>query len=164
MKRGQFLLQREKDNYWTNINSQESYCKIAEGNYRVAAYYPQLTNIPVEISISYFNQEINNHLVNSWQKFSYTDSEGVIEILPFTYLKPGSWKFSCCSDCQSQFLGNPVWDRYKLQVIAGNQLEKSQLTYSSLKTKAKATPNSNNLAQQYLAELETILQARMTLD
>jgi hypothetical protein len=103
MEQWQFLIQKQGDRSWRNLESPN--LKISAGWYRVLAR-SHLPNTDVEIRISHsLNPEVPG--TREIEKRSRrTNPEGLIPIIPFTHLKPGLWELQCSgyvtSDLYSQ--------------------------------------------------------------
>jgi hypothetical protein len=98
MEQWQFLIQKQGDRSWRNLESPN--LKISAGWYRVLAR-SHLPNTDVEIRISHsLNPEVPG--TREIEKRSRrTNPEGLIPIIPFTHLKPGLWELQCSGNITS---------------------------------------------------------------
>jgi hypothetical protein len=115
MEYWEFLLQKEGDRSWLPLKTPRS--KIKEGRYRVAAHSNR-PNTDVEIRLTH--QEIGKGMQQrrSATRSHRTNAEGLMVVLPFTYLKPGIWELRCSSDIISDLLGETWYKAIQLQVVA----------------------------------------------
>ncbi|MDB9539241.1 hypothetical protein NWP22_17225 [Anabaenopsis tanganyikae CS-531] len=102
MENWQFLIQKQGDRSWYNL--QFPNLEISEGIYRVLAR-SHLGNTEVEIRVTHSStQQIpSKRLIHKQSR--RTDAQGLISVIPFTYLKPGTWQFQCSADLMSDLLG-----------------------------------------------------------
>lgn len=115
MEYWEFLLQKEGDRTWQPIKSNR--LQIEEGRYRVVAHSSR-TNTDVEICVIYDSTEEVPPKRRSQKRSRRTNPEGLMVVIPFTYLKPGLWQLRCCGDILSDFLGNSWQHAAQLQVLA----------------------------------------------
>lgn len=114
MENWQFLIQKQGDRSWYNLESPN--LEISEGMYRVLAR-SHLRNTEVEIRVTHSStqQVPPKRLIN--KQFGRTDAQGLISVLPFTYLKPGTWELQCSADLMSDLLGQSWQYSVYLQVL-----------------------------------------------
>jgi hypothetical protein len=112
----EFLLQKEGDRSWLPLES--LVVEILEGRYRLMARSTRQSET-VEVRVIHQPEDLSSfalptpqHHVQQWQ--SQTNAEGLILLLPFSYLQPGLWEFSCRGDLMADLLGQG-WG-YKLQL------------------------------------------------
>ncbi|MEP0778065.1 hypothetical protein NDI39_10605 [Microcoleus sp. ZQ-A2] len=114
MEYWEFLLQKEGDRTWLPINSKT---EIEAGRYRVVAHSSRI-NTDVEICIIHDSTEEVPPKRRSQKRSRRTNPEGLMVVIPFTYLRPGFWEFRCCGDIMSDFLGNSWQHSVQLVVLA----------------------------------------------
>lgn len=114
MEYWEFLLQKEGDRTWLPINSKT---EIKAGRYRVVAHSSRI-NTDVEICITHDSTEEVPPKRRSQKRSRRTNPEGLMVVIPFTYLRPGFWEFRCCGDIMSDFLGNSWQQSVQLVVLA----------------------------------------------
>jgi flagellar motility protein MotE (MotC chaperone) len=102
MEYWEFLLQREGDRTWQPIKAKT---EIAAGRYRVVAHSSRI-NTDVEICVTHESLDEIPPKRRSQKRSRRTNLEGLMVVIPFTYLKPGRWELRCCGDIMSDFLGN----------------------------------------------------------
>ncbi|HEY9831484.1 MAG TPA: hypothetical protein V6D26_12950 [Stenomitos sp.] len=114
MEYWEFLLQKEGDRTWLPINSKT---EIEAGRYRVVAHSSRI-NTDVEICIIHDSTEEVPPKRRSQKRSRRTNPEGLMVVIPFTYLRPGFWELRCCGDIMSDFLGNSWQHSVQLVVLA----------------------------------------------
>ena len=115
MEYWEFLLQKEGDRSWLPIKSPT--IEIEAGRYRVVVH-SSLTNADVEICVTHHSIEEIPPKRRSQKRSRRTNLEGLMVVIPFTYLKPGLWELRCCGDIMSDFLGKSWQQAVQLQVLA----------------------------------------------
>lgn len=115
MEYWEFLLQKEGDRTWRPIKSKR--IEIEEGRYRVVAHSSRI-NTDVEICVIYESTEEIPPKRRSQKRSRRTNPEGLMVVIPFTYLKPGLWELRCCGDILSDFLGLSWQHSIQLQIIS----------------------------------------------
>lgn len=95
MKEWEFLLQKEGDRAWIPLESAD--VEILEGKYRVVArsLRPQTK---VEVRITHTNIDDPNPQRRVYKRSTSTNQDGLMVVLPFTQLQPGTWQLICQSD------------------------------------------------------------------
>jgi hypothetical protein len=101
MEYWEFLLQREGDRTWQPITSKT---QIEAGRYRVVVHSSR-TNTDVEICITHQSTEEVPPKRRAQKRSRRTNPEGLMVVIPYTYLRPGLWELRCCGDIMSDFLG-----------------------------------------------------------
>ena len=114
MEYWEFLLQKEGDRNWQPIHSKT---EIAAGRYRLVAHSSR-TNTDVEICIIYQSSEEIPPKRRSQKRSRRTNPEGLMVVIPFTYLRPGLWELRCCGDIMSDFLGLSWQQSIQLVVVS----------------------------------------------
>jgi hypothetical protein len=114
MEYWEFLLQKEGDRSWLPLKS--SRMEIAAGRYRIVAHSTR-TNADVEICVTHQSLDEVPPKRRSQKRSRRTNPEGLMVVIPFTYLKPGLWELRCCGDIMSDFLGNSWQHAVQLQVL-----------------------------------------------
>ncbi|MBW4547069.1 MAG: hypothetical protein KME25_21895 [Symplocastrum torsivum CPER-KK1] len=110
----EFLLQKEGDRSWRPIKSPKF--KIEAGRYRVVAH-SSCTNTDVEICVMHECTEEDPPKRRFQKRSRRTNPEGLMVVIPFTYLKPGSWELRCCGDIMSDLLGKSWKKAVRLEVL-----------------------------------------------
>ncbi|MFB8788324.1 MAG: hypothetical protein U7123_05615 [Potamolinea sp.] len=110
----EFLLQQEGSRTWQPIKS--SKIAIVAGRYRVVAHSSR-SNTEVEICVSHESTEEVPPKRRSQKRSRRTNREGLMVVIPFTYLKPGRWELRCCGDIMSDFLLRSWQETVQLQVL-----------------------------------------------
>jgi hypothetical protein len=86
----EFLIQRENDRAWRPLTSRN--LQILEGNYRIIAN-TSVTNSTVRTQVFHQTNEQPPQL--SQNRSQSTSNEGLLVVLPFTHLQPGTWHLNC---------------------------------------------------------------------
>jgi hypothetical protein len=121
----EFLLQKEGDRTWFPINSPK--LDLDVGRYRVVAHSSR-ANTDVEICVTHTDTNETPPKRRYQKRSRRTNPDGLMVIIPFTYLKPGLWELRCCGDIMSDFLGNSWQETVRLSVVpkASEVLEKAE--------------------------------------
>jgi len=113
MEHWQFLIQKQGDRSWHALESPNT--EIVEGRYRVLAR-SSLPNQDVEVRVTYFSPQEVPPKRRIQKRLRRTNSEGLMAVIPFTYLKPGIWELRCSGDLISDILGKSWQYGVHLQV------------------------------------------------
>lgn len=92
MEYWEFLLQKEGDNSWLPLES--SQVEILEGRYRVMAHTSQVRQ-PVQVRISQLLLHHSPPKRRSLKRTSQTRENGLMVVIPFTWLTAGIWEIEC---------------------------------------------------------------------
>ncbi|MEQ9551910.1 MAG: hypothetical protein RIM23_20165 [Coleofasciculus sp. G3-WIS-01] len=109
----EFLLQKEGDRTWLPIKSPKLDLEV--GRYRVVAH-SSCANTDVEICVTHTDTNETPPKRRYQKRSRRTNPDGLMVIIPFTYLKPGLWELRCCGDIMSDFLGNSWQEMVQLSV------------------------------------------------
>lgn len=109
----EFLLQKEGDRTWLPIKSPKLDLEV--GRYRVVAH-SSCANTDVEICVTHIDTNETPPKRRYQKRSRRTNPDGLMVIIPFTYLKPGLWELRCCGDIMSDFLGNSWQEMLQLSV------------------------------------------------
>lgn len=102
MEHWQFLIQKQGDRSWHALESPNT--EIVEGRYRVLAR-SNLPNQDVEVRLTYFSTQEVPPKRRIQKRLRRTNPEGLMAVIPFTYLKAGVWELRCSGDLISDILG-----------------------------------------------------------
>ncbi|PLZ96022.1 hypothetical protein CEN50_20200 [Fischerella thermalis CCMEE 5268] len=114
MEHWQFLIQKQGDRSWHTLESPN--VEISEGRYRVVAR-SNLANIDVEVRVTHYSTLEGPKKRRVYKRSRRTNAEGLMAVIPFTYLKPGFWELQCSGDLMSDIFGKPWLRSLKLQVL-----------------------------------------------
>ncbi len=114
MEYWEFLIQKEGERSWQPIKPPK--LEIEAGRYRVVVHSSR-NNTDVEICVTHKSTGEVPPKRRSQTRSRRTNQEGLMVIIPFTYLKPGLWELRCCGDIMSDFLGNSWQHAVQLQVL-----------------------------------------------
>jgi hypothetical protein len=139
MEYWEFLLQKEGERSWQPLKSNK--IEVEPGRYRIVAHSSRI-NADVEICVTHTTTAEVPPKRRSQKRSRRTNSEGLMVVIPFTYLKPGSWELRCCGDIMSDFLGKSWQNEIKLQVLgnAKTSLSEAAASPSSEMTKEAKIP------------------------
>jgi len=129
MEYWEFLLQKEGERSWQPLKSEK--LTVEPGRYRIVAHSSR-TNADVEICVTHTTTEEVPPKRRSQKRSRRTNPEGLMVVIPFTYLKAGMWELRCCGDIMSDFLGKSWQNLIQLEVLA---------------KAVETTPNSVEVAQ-----------------
>lgn len=115
MENWQFLIQKQGDRSWRPLESPNEEF-IVEGRYRVVARSNR-RNTDVEVRVIHTSILEMPPKRRIQKRTRRTTSEGLIAVIPFTYLKPGTWELRCSGDLMSDLLGTSWQYNVQLQVI-----------------------------------------------
>jgi len=110
----EFLLQKEGDRSWLPLES--SKVEVLEGRYRIVAHSSQ-PNMAIEIRIVHDATAEMPPIRRTQKRFSRTNQNGLVVIMPFTRLLPGVWELRCTSDLMAEMLGEGWQRTMRLQVL-----------------------------------------------
>lgn len=110
----EFLLQKEGDRSWLPLES--SKVEVLEGRYRIVAHSSQ-PNMAIEIRIIHDATAEMPPIRRTQKRFSRTNQNGLVVIMPFTRLLPGVWELRCTSDLLAEMLGEGWQRTIRLQVL-----------------------------------------------
>ncbi|MEM1394271.1 MAG: hypothetical protein AAGG00_13435 [Cyanobacteria bacterium P01_H01_bin.150] len=102
MEQWQFLIQKEGERTWHPLEKPS--IQITEGRYRVVARYNR-TNTDVEVRVTHSSPSEIPPIRRIQKRTRRINSEGLTVIIPFTYLKSGTWELQCSGDLMSDLLG-----------------------------------------------------------
>jgi hypothetical protein len=114
MEHWQFLIQKQGDRSWQSLESPN--LKILAGRYRVLAR-SHLPNTDVEVRVTHSpTQEVPSKR-RILKRMRRTNAEGLLAVIPFTYLKPGIWELRCSGDLMSDIFGKSWQHSILMQVL-----------------------------------------------
>lgn len=88
----QFLIQKEGDQDWLPLESPS--VEILEGRYYLMAQSDR-QSVPIEIRIRHEYELEGIPQTVTQRRRQQTDSQGLLELFPLTYLPPGLWELQC---------------------------------------------------------------------
>ncbi|MBE9125569.1 MULTISPECIES: hypothetical protein [unclassified Coleofasciculus] len=114
MEYWEFLLQKEGDRSWLPVKSAK--IELEAGRYRVVVHSNRI-NTDVEICLTHQSTDEVPPKRRYQKRSCRTNPEGLMVVIPFTYLKPGLWELRCCGDIMSDFLGDSWQEAVQLQIV-----------------------------------------------
>ncbi|MBD2387448.1 hypothetical protein [Cylindrospermum sp. FACHB-282] len=114
MEHWQFLIQKQGDRTWQSLESPN--LKILAGRYRVLAR-SNLPNTDVEVRVTHSSTQEFPPKRRIVKRLRRTNAEGLMAVIPFTFLKPGIWELQCSGDLMSDMLGKSWQYRVLVQVL-----------------------------------------------
>ena len=135
MKHWEFLIQKQGDRSWLPLESPD--VEILEGRYRVVVRSSR-PDTDVDVRVVHHSSEVPPK--RKIQKRSRrTNSEGLIVVIPYTYLKPGIWELHC-SGLMSD-LGQNWQYAVHLQVLPQEALLGEGVDFDVLEVTEASTPS-----------------------
>jgi hypothetical protein len=113
MEYWEFLLQKEGDRSWLPLK--EPSLILQEGRYRVVAHSSR-ANTDVEICVTHKSTTETPPKRRFQKRSRRTNPEGLMVVIPFTYLNPGEWELRCSGDVMSDFLGESWQQEVQFQI------------------------------------------------
>ncbi|MBO3460812.1 hypothetical protein G7B40_022145 [Aetokthonos hydrillicola Thurmond2011] len=101
MENWQFLIQKQGDRSWHSLESPK--VEIIEGMYRIVTR-SGLPNINVEVRVIYSSTLEVPPKRRIQKRSRRTTEDGLMVVIPYTYLKAGIWELQCCGDLISDNL------------------------------------------------------------
>jgi hypothetical protein len=105
----EFLIQREDDRSWKTLTSPN--LQIVEGKYRIVAN-TSVIDATVRTQVFYHTDQQPPQLSQS--RSQAISPEGILVVIPFTYLQAGMWQFKCNVSISED---NEVCQPLKLRVL-----------------------------------------------
>lgn len=166
MENWQFLIQKQGDHTWRNLESPN--LKIWAGNYRILAR-SDLKNTDIDVRVSHISvDEVPKRRL--LKRSRRTNSEGLMAVIPFTNFKPGIWELRCSGDIMSEMLGQSWQHTLCIQVssqettpTATNQLTEISDLASEGDTEVSIVMNHGNFLWFKGETTEQILQNLLDL-
>ncbi len=115
MEHWQFLIQKQGDRSWRLLESPN--VEIMEGRYRVVARSNHIST-DVEVRVTHYSLEEVPPKRRIQTRSRRTNIEGLMAVIPFTYLQPGIWDLRCNGDLMSDLLGKSWQYSVHLQVLS----------------------------------------------
>ncbi len=114
MEHWQFLIQKQGDRSWHPLESPN--VDILEGRYRVVAR-SNLPNTDVEVRITHSSTVDIPPKRRVHKRSRRTNADGLMAVIPFTYLKPGICDLQCSGDLMSDILGKSWQYSVQLKIL-----------------------------------------------
>ncbi|BAZ28738.1 hypothetical protein NIES4074_11720 [Cylindrospermum sp. NIES-4074] len=114
MEHWQFLIQKQGDRTWQSLEPPN--LKILAGRYRVLAR-SNLPNTDVEVRVTHVSSQDFPPKRRIIKRSRRTNAEGLMAIIPFTFLQPGIWELRCSGDLMSDILGKSWQYKVLVQVM-----------------------------------------------
>ncbi|MBR8836778.1 MAG: hypothetical protein DSM106950_22870 [Stigonema ocellatum SAG 48.90 = DSM 106950] len=102
MEHWEFLIQKQGDRTWRTLKS--PIVEIMEGRYRVVARSNR-ANLDVDVRVTHSSDVGLPPKRRIHKRSRRTNLEGLMVVIPFTYLNPGIWELRCSGDLMSVLLG-----------------------------------------------------------
>lgn len=149
MKSWEFLIQQEGNYQWQSLHT--STIELEAGKYRILAKSNRY-NHRVEIRVKPPSGETQ-------QQQRHINSQGLMMVLPFTELSPGTtWKIRCCGDILSELLGE-TWQEQLTLTVAPIAAQNEESPHDQ--TPNRDTDLTNTNSQYYLQQLEQLLKDKI---
>ncbi len=122
MKYWEFLIQKEGDQTWLPLASQQ--IDILAGRYRVIAHTDRIS-APLEIRIAQLLTDDLSSQPKIRQRTDKTNESGLVLVMPYVNLQPGQWALTCSSLDDTGHANAASEDGWqyglKLQVFSGTE-------------------------------------------
>jgi hypothetical protein len=103
----EFLIQRETDRAWRPLTTRS--LQVSEGKYRIIAN-TSLVDVAVRTQVFYQTESQPPQL--SQKRSQAISAEGMLVVLPFTYLQCGVWHFNCNIGAEQE-----IYEQLRLKVV-----------------------------------------------
>ncbi|MBD2362105.1 hypothetical protein H6G36_13080 [Anabaena minutissima FACHB-250] len=154
MEHWQFLIQKQGDRSWQSLESPST--EILEGRYRVLAL-SQLPHTDIEVRVIHFSHQETPPKRRIQKRLRRTNSDGLMAVIPFTYLKPGIWELRCSGDLMSDMLGQSWQYGVYLQVLSQEVYERGVYTEPG----SFHDPSESSLVSHEFTELAIAPQSQL---
>jgi hypothetical protein len=114
MNNWQFLIQKQGERRWHPLES--ATVELPEGKYRVVAN-SNYVNTDVEVRVTHYSHYESPPKRHVKKRSRRTNADGVMAVIPFTVLKPGSWELRCSGDLMSDIMGRTWKFSVRLEVL-----------------------------------------------
>jgi len=112
----EFLLQKEGDRDWLPLET--AHVEISEGRYRIIAH-TSYCETAVDIRLSQILAEPLPPRRKTLKRMGHTNKNGLMVVMPFTHLTPGSWIVKCGAIAAPETSAPMSWEYgVELQVLA----------------------------------------------
>lgn len=146
MENWEFLLQKEGDRAWHSIKKPK--VAIQEGKYRIAAHtcHP---NSEIEIRVAYQTTGENPPKRRVQKRSRSTNKDGLMVVIPFTYLKPGLWELSWTSETIQGLSGEKgqPWIQFKVLPKVTKTISQPATSKTVEEVKPQPSEETGNLGQ-----------------
>ena len=99
----EFLIQKEGDRSWLPLES--STVEILEGRYRIVARSSHRST-DVEIRVTHNATTATPPIRRIQKRTSRINADGLLVIMPYTRLSPGTWELRCTGDLMTDMMGD----------------------------------------------------------
>lgn len=124
METWEFLLQRQGEATWHTLAPQ-AMVEIQEGRYRLAVR-SSYTDTEVDVRITHDSTYEDPPKRRMQKHARSTNPDGLMVVIPFNYLKPGSWEFRCRPDLITDLMGDTWQHTLQIQVLPNSAPENQQ--------------------------------------
>lgn len=159
MEHWQFLIQKQGDGAWRALES--SHLEIIEGKYRVVARSNH-ANTDVEVRVTHISMQEASQKHLLFKRKRRTNSEGLIAVIPFTYLKPGILELRCFGDLMADMLGKSWEYKVELKIVPLTQQFSNQDTISANSMVLFNSSQSELFTQTKITVEDAIIDAPIT--
>ncbi|MFB2981013.1 hypothetical protein [Microseira sp. BLCC-F43] len=125
METWEFLLQRQGEVTWHTLASQAQ-VEIQEGRYRLAVR-SSYTDTEVDVRITHESTYEDPPKRRMQKHARSTNADGLMVVIPFNYLKPGSWEFCCRPDLITDLIGDTWQHTLQIQVLPDSAPQTQQV-------------------------------------
>ncbi|AFY53532.1 hypothetical protein Riv7116_0957 [Rivularia sp. PCC 7116] len=161
MEQWQFLIQKEGERTWHPLEKPS--IEIMEGRYRVVARSNRI-NTDVEVRVIHSSPSEVPPRRRIQKRRRRINSEGLMAVIPFTYLKSGIWELQCSGDLMSDLLG-ASWQYTVSLAVIPYQLEAkvvSKKTDRNLESQHKVD-STDKKTNQTKSKIKDVKSSRYSL-
>jgi hypothetical protein len=142
----EFLIQRETDRAWRPLTTRS--LQVSEGKYRIIA---NTSLVDVAVRTQVFYQTASQPPQLSQKRSQAISAEGMLVVLPFTYLQCGVWHFNCNISTDQE-----VCEQLRLKVVPRPPTTDRPATVTAIVPIAGERP-PEEILQIAVADLEQLL-------
>jgi hypothetical protein len=142
----EFLIQRETDRAWRPLTTRS--LQVSEGKYRIIA---NTSLVEVAVRTQVFYQTASQPPQLSQKRSQAISAEGMLVVLPFTYLQCGVWHFNCNISTDQE-----VCEQLRLKVVPRPPTTDRPATVTAIVPIAGERP-PEEILQIAVADLEQLL-------
>ncbi|WP_088241423.1 hypothetical protein [Calothrix rhizosoleniae] len=114
MTNWQFLIQKQGEYLWHPLESPT--VELPEGRYRVVAN-SNYTNTDVDVRVTHYSHHESPPKRYVKTRSRRTSADGLMAVIPFTFLKPGSWELRCSGNLMSDMIGKAWRFSVRLEIL-----------------------------------------------
>jgi hypothetical protein len=139
-----FLLQKDGDLAWLPLDTPD--VEILEGRYRMVLHTDQ-PDTEMSLRVCHLAMEADPPKRRIQKRSQRTNSNGLVVVLPYTHLQPGSWELVCyAADTLSDLIGDTQRHGVRLQVAAVAEEAEADQDWAGPETTGQIAAESLSMA------------------